>query len=425
MARQQLKQFDAGIEDVNAFLKSNPPTSDKSGAQYVAGLCEVGRQKHGAAIEIFRGILKDDPGYAGADKVLYEMAWALKSENKEPEAAETFARLAKDFPDSSLACEAQFHVGEFHYLNKDYPKAAEAYFAAEKKATSPEFGEKASHKLAWAYFQQGQFDKAQTGFEYELTKYPQGELAADAQFMAAESLFKQNKFEPASAAYQKSLARLPANKDLQVLAELHGGQSLAQLQKWDPALKLLTQAAKDFPDSPFTAEIRYEQGWAQYNLGKPDDALKQFEEAAGLSDGLAGARARYMMGEILFEKKEYKEAVRNFFKVAYGYGYPQAPEAIQKWQANSAYEAGRCFELLKMTAQAKKSYQEVVDKYPTSDKAALSKSRLGGPVTAACQPGNRPAPRLRWNPGPARPATRHTGPATRRSSAGGGRAASP
>ena len=136
------------------------------------------------------------------------------------------------------------------------------------------------------------------------------------------------------------------------------------------------EAAKDFPDNPYTAEILYEQGWALQNLGKTDEAFKQFEEAAGQSDGLAGARARFMMGEILFEKKEYKEAVRNFFKVAYGFGYPQAPEAIQKWQANSAYEAGRCFEVLKMTAQAKKSYQEVVDKYPNSDKAQLAKARL-------------------------------------------------
>jgi TolA-binding protein len=377
MARQQLKQFDAGIEDVQAFLKSNPPAAEKADALYVEGLCDVGLQKYGPAIEIFRNILKDDPKYAGADKVLYELAWALKSENKDAEATEAFARLTKEFVDSPLTSEAQFHVGESYYQNKDYAKAAEAYFAAEKKPGTPELGEKAAHKLAWAYYQQGQYEKAQQGFDYQLSKYPQGELAADALFMAAESLFKQNKYELAAAAYQKSLAKLPANKDLQVLADLHAGQSLTHQQKWDAGLKVLTAAAKDFPDSPYMAEIEYEQGWALQNLGKTDEAFKQYEEATALSDGLVGARARFMMGEILFEKKDYKEAARNFFKVAYGYGYPQAPEPIQKWQANSAYEAARCFEVLKMTAQAKKSYQEVVDKYPNSDKAPLAKTRLG------------------------------------------------
>ena len=83
-----------------------------------------------------------------------------------------------------------------------------------------------------------------------------------------------------------------------------------------------------------------------------------------------------MIGEILFEKKEYKEAVRNFFKVAYGYGYPQSPEPVKVWQASASYEAGRCFEVLKMIDQAKKSYREVVEQYPTSDKAPLARTRL-------------------------------------------------
>jgi TolA-binding protein len=62
--------------------------------------------------------------------------------------------------------------------------------------------------------------------------------------------------------------------------------------------------------------------------------------------------------------------------VAYGYGYPQSSEAVRVWQASASYEAGRCFEVLKMTDQAKKSYQEVVDQHPTSDKAPLAKGRL-------------------------------------------------
>ncbi|MEX0677780.1 MAG: tetratricopeptide repeat protein, partial [Pirellulales bacterium] len=58
------------------------------------------------------------------------------------------------------------------------------------------------------------------------------------------------------------------------------------------------------------------------------------------------------------------------------YGYPESPETVRVWQANASYEAGRCFEVLKMIDQAKKSYQEVVERYPTSDKATLAKNRL-------------------------------------------------
>lgn len=83
-----------------------------------------------------------------------------------------------------------------------------------------------------------------------------------------------------------------------------------------------------------------------------------------------------MMGELLFLQKNFKEAIRQFFKVAYGYGYPNAPDGVKKWQANSTFEAARCFENTKEIEKAKKAYQEVVDQYPQSSQAAPAKARL-------------------------------------------------
>ena len=76
-----------------------------------------------------------------------------------------------------------------------------------------------------------------------------------------------------------------------------------------------------------------------------------------------------MIGEIEFEQKKHAEAIKSYYKVIYGYGYP-------KWQAEAAYEAGRCFEVSGKKPQAVKQYQELVEKYPESDKAPLAKERL-------------------------------------------------
>ncbi|MCR4413710.1 MAG: tetratricopeptide repeat protein, partial [Thermoguttaceae bacterium] len=62
--------------------------------------------------------------------------------------------------------------------------------------------------------------------------------------------------------------------------------------------------------------------------------------------------------------------VKSFFKVAYGYSYPT-------WQATATYEAARCFEVLGKKTQAAKMYQELVEKYPQSDKVPLARQRLG------------------------------------------------
>ena len=280
-------------------------------------------------------------------------------------------------------------MGESQYAAQDYKAAADSYFAAMNKANKlglkSDLAEKAAHKLSWSYYQQNQFEKAAKSFEYQLKTFASGALAADAQFMDGESLFKQNKFDAALAAYKKSLAKPSANADFQVLAYLHAGQAAAQLKKWDESLKLLSEAGTKFAESAYLPEITYEQGWALQNLGKTEDAFQKYQQVADTTDREVGARARFMMGEIFFEKKDYKEAIRNFFKVAYGYGYPDSSDATKVWQANAAYEAARCFETLagqdatkktQMLDQAKKSYREVLEKYPSSDKSELAKSRL-------------------------------------------------
>ena len=76
-----------------------------------------------------------------------------------------------------------------------------------------------------------------------------------------------------------------------------------------------------------------------------------------------------MIGEIQFQQKNHKEAVASFFKVSYGYAYPQ-------WQADATYEAGRCFEVLNKKEQAIKQYRELIEKFPASDKAAIAKERI-------------------------------------------------
>ena len=82
------------------------------------------------------------------------------------------------------------------------------------------------------------------------------------------------------------------------------------------------------------------------------------------------ARAQFMIGEIQFQQKKYAAAVQSFYLVLYGYPFPQ-------WQANAAFEAAKCFEALpNKKSQAIKQYQELIEKFPQSDKVTAAKSRI-------------------------------------------------
>jgi TolA-binding protein len=378
LARRQLNQYEPALQDIAEFLKSNPKGNDLADALFVQGLCEEGLKRNDAAAATFTKLLQGAPKYAGAPKVLYELGWIHKSAGRTKESTDAFARLAAEHAKSELVAEALFHVGEDAYARKDYAKAVDAYYDAREKADTPELAEKSAHKLGWSYYHAGDFANAETWFKYQQQHYGKGSLAADAAFMQAESEFKlasaatdpkakQKKYQEALATYRR--IGTPQNADFAVLALLHAGQSAAQLEDWQGALTSLDAAAKQFPQTPYLPEITYEQAWARQNLSREDEALKLYESVTEQTDREVAARARYMIGEIYFNRKNHAEAVRHFIRAALVYAYPE-------WQARSHFEAGRCFEVLGKLDQARQSYQEVVSKYGKYEEAELAKKRL-------------------------------------------------
>jgi TolA-binding protein len=199
--------------------------------------------------------------------------------------------------------------------------------------------------------------------------------------LAAECTFKQEKYAEALAEFQQALAtdadHKPSSPEFLALTLLHAAQAADQLKKYEVALPLLARLEKEMPDSPHLLDATFEQAWAlQQSGGKADDALKLYTAVADKTESVIGARARFMIGEVYFEQGNHKEAIRNYFKVAYGYGDTQSPEAYHLWQASALLEAGRCFEVLKSVEQAKKMYNELLSRYPNSDKIAEAKKRL-------------------------------------------------
>ena len=141
------------------------------------------------------------------------------------------------------------------------------------------------------------------------------------------------------------------------------------MKQWDKSLQFLKQCTEQFADSPYAPEAFYEQGWAKQNLGAFDEAVQLYQRVISLTDVEIAARAQFMIGEVQFDQKDHKEAIKSYFKVMYGYSYPT-------WQAEATFEAARCFEVLQKVDQALDLYRELVDKFPQSSRVALAKERI-------------------------------------------------
>jgi TolA-binding protein len=390
---RQTGQVDESIGVLNKLIQQGPTKGALVKGLYELGVGYVAAGKFEAAVAVFDRIEKEFGEYSLMDRVLFERAWAQKELGNIDQANRSFRAVAERFPDSPVAAESYFHVGQAEFENSSFETAVKAYTVAASKSASKELQEKSLYKIGLALYQQKQYEQAARQFGKLLADFPKGELSFDARLMIAECAFKAQQYASAMIHYDSARKALEASQDrvgiqeqVQSLIYLHGAQTASELKKWADVDAWVGAMTKFVPESNLLPIARYEQAVALQNLKKPDEALKLFESLAEEQRNELGARSRFMEGELYFAQKEYAKAVQTFQKGMYGFGGTQAPAEVKNWQARSAYEAGRCSEVLigdltgerrkKAIDTAKSFYEFLLASHPEHELARQAQDRI-------------------------------------------------
>ena len=397
-ARQRMGDYKGGLADAQRLLAGHRDgltkleTAALGEAGLLAGLCLTGEKKYVDAAVAYQQLLKDQPDFPAADRARYELGMAQSLSGKPTDAEATFRTLVEGSPKSSHAAEAWLEIAESQWTLGRFDEAAKAYrssiaAAALNGAKASPLLEQARHKLAWTHVMKKNHTEAASAFAEQLAQYPAGPLAADAQAMLGESLFCLGKFPEASAAFASAI-KAPeklSSDELRGVTFVRASECASQQKKWTESLSMADQLIAVAPKSAYAPQARYAAAWARQNLGQLDQALNGYRELADAARSELAARARLMEGEVLFEQGKHKDAIKAFFKAAYGFGEKQAPPSYHAWQAQATFEAARCFEVLAKPDQARKLYAELVDRYPDSPQTSAARKRLEalGPAAAA------------------------------------------
>ncbi len=399
IALRTLGKLPESKRQLNEALTLIPEGVNRGHALYELALIDQQEKRPQDAAKRLQDLVNTVPGYPNLDKVYYELGWALKESNQPVEANQAFEVLASKYPDSPLTAEANYVIGQRLYDESKWNEASERFRAALSKAKEAELMEKARYRLGWALFKANDFKASEQVFTEQAKLHPDGRLIADALFMTAENQFKQRNYQAALASYTRAKDRIvarnetaatvtdPAERQVSELVLLHGGQSAGQLEKWQEALNWYQILRQRFPETVYLGQAIYETGYAYEQLGQTDQALTHYEKVANEFRNETSARARFMIGEIYFSKRELSKAIPEFQRVMYGYGAEKAPNEIKNWQAKSGFEAGRCAELLiqsagdaakkKKSAEiAKEFFRYVIEKHPQHELATKSQERL-------------------------------------------------
>lgn len=400
MCLRSLDRLDDARGRFEEFLVAVPTGISRGHALYELALIDQSQQLPEQATGRLEELIRSVPDYPELEKVLAELAWALKDSGQEGPAETRFQELVEKFPASSQAAEAHYFVGQRRYAREAWPEAVGSFAAAAAapEATA-ELREKAFYRQGWSLYKAEDFQQASQVFEQLAEQFPDGTFFADALLMIGEGHFKRADFEAALAAYEVARKRIVeqdereagfekvSDRQVRELVYLHGGQSLAQLQRWEPAIEWFDELAERFPNSGYLTKAKYETANSLQQSGKAAEAVPIYQEVAEKERNELGARARFMIGEIRFADRDFAAAIPEFQRVMYGYGADQAPDAIKNWQAKSGFEAGRCAELMmqgvrggeprrKSAEIALQFYDYVVRKHPRHELASKSKERL-------------------------------------------------
>ncbi len=386
--RQRLGEYAGGLADARQVLADDSAiaarldAAARGEARLLEGLCLLGLKQYAAAAESLRTALSDTPNLPTADRVLFQLGIAESLSGDQAAASLTFKRLVEQFPQSPTAADAWLQLGEAEYAAASWSAAAKAYqqaiAAAPRLKAAGDLLEQAHHKLGWTQLMQDKPGLAAAAFAAQLDAAPTGPLAADARALRAQALAADGQQAAALAAFKTALADPVqlSSPELQAASFIRAAETAAAAKEWKESLAFAERLLALDPKSSQANAARYAAGWARQNLGQLDRAVADYRLVAEADRSELAARARFMEGEVLFEQGQHKEAIKTFFKVAYGFGETDAPAAYQLWQAQATYEAARCFEVLKRPEQAEKLYTELLQRYPDCEQAPTARRRL-------------------------------------------------
>ncbi|WP_435017824.1 tetratricopeptide repeat protein [Tundrisphaera sp. TA3] len=354
------------------------PKSPQAGPASLALARMLARaEQHEAAAAAFEGVARDHAATAGepSDAVLAEWGWALIDAGKPAEADAVFERLLREAPDSPHAADARFNLAESAFAARKLDRVAEllAPVIAPGSTAKPALIQSSLYRMGRAEVEAQDWSKAAATFRRLLAEYPDGTFRREARFWGAEVASKLDDAATAESEFAALIADPPAPTDPKGLVETarrRQVQCLVQLGRWADVLAAADAFAAAAPDDPQMAEVDYARGRAFQALARFDEARDAFARAIVARKGSElAARAQLMRGETYFHQEKYRDALREFLRVALNYDAPE-------WQAAALLEAGKVHEKLEEWPKAVETYEKLRKQFPDDRNAAEAARRI-------------------------------------------------
>lgn len=323
--------YGSAIDAFQGFLTKYPNSVKKEDAnRYLANLYLTTKDYENALIAINNTGLDSKDMREAYQKVSYFRAVQLYNATKLDEARKMFAKSLQYPANQTYVALVHYWTAESYYKQENYKAALASISAFETTPGSYNLSEQAEARYTKAYCQLMLEDYASSTSTFRLfvdSKNANPRKKQDAELRLGDAYFMQRKYGQAVTFYTKYLAYNPTDADYalfqKALCQGLDGQR-------NDKIATLDKLIKQYPQSKFAVDGRYEQGATLLAMDKNAEALDVFQRfVKDYPQSRHTRRAFLNIGLIYRNTDQYDKSLEVFKKIVADYpATPEANEAI-------------------------------------------------------------------------------------------------
>jgi TolA-binding protein len=312
--------------------------------------------KYDSAIVNYEKIIDLFPGSANVFDALNGIQYSYIALNQPERAVETIESFISENPNVDYADQLAFKRGEIYYSNRSYEKAKNSYKSFLNNYRNSKLIPDAYFWIGKSAQNLGQSEEAVYNYNRVLENYPKTIIASSAA-IELSAIYNQMKNYDASVnllnkIISQTSTESPARSEFMFL------KGMTLLQKGDRAgaADTFDELAMYYRNTVFGDKAKFELGLLDLESKNYSAAERNFRELAETRSDDIGAKSQYYYGETLFQQKKIEEAVTAFVRVRTVFS------AYEEWLVKSYLRLGDSYIELQDSRRAAEMYRAVISR---------------------------------------------------------------
>jgi TolA-binding protein len=352
-----------------SLIENGIPSEQQSAAYYLWGEIRFAQGDYAGAMDEYRKSVKKGDDEAHADDAAYARIVALEATGRDEEAAKEWVKWEKKYRESPLLSEAMLSRS-WNALRLDslslaskviddlktrFPNMLDDPRVILASATLAYLDGRATDALGMLSRMKSTTSTSRqanvSGLSYD--------IGAPTAFLRALCNVANGEMLQAAANFQEIVDRYPESR-LRDPAMLAKADIFLSSQAYRSATEEFARVMEQSTSPDVAAEAQLRRATSVIldgNYGEGTDLLRGV--VANHPGTVVGARAQYLLGEVLMSQSNHEDAILEFNRVLTEY-------FEHSLAASAQYRVGRCLDALGRQIEATSSYQAVVSGYPLS-----------------------------------------------------------